>query len=712
MQASLCIRDITDIIPPVAPECTNSVVYETFRDNSDLMVVAVADAEGHVLGLVERHTFNLTMAAEYGRALYGNKPVTTLMDEHPLMVELDMPLREFTRANLSERPSELMRGFIATQGGLYAGVGTSLSILRATSQDLHDALTQQRGLTEDLIRLSRDSKRQEAFLDMVIQNIPAMVVVKNAADQRIMLINPVGEDVLELAGDRAIGHTAADLMPAARAEFFETYDRKALMSNQPIIFDEVEVSQSDGTTRVMQFKKTVLRTPMGEPDAILTLGIDLTDQKLAESRIQHLAHYDSLTGLANRTLFSSEIENALARVQRHEHQIALLCLDLDRFKVVNDSYGHLIGDQLLTEVAERMRACVRKGDTIARMGGDEFAIIQQIGAPDDARQLASRIVAALREPVQVGSMALEVGVSIGIVIAPEDGMDAKNLLSRADMAMYSVKSEGRNGWRFYSADMDAHLQSRLELEKDLRQALAEGQLEVHYQPLLDLHSGEIVSFEALTRWRHPVRGYVSPAEFIPLAEECGLISELGEWVLRTACRTAALWPVPWRVAVNISPLQFRRRSLVSAVRKALKSAGLPPQRLELEITESVILENEERNLGLLNALRAMGVRIAMDDFGTGYSSLSYLRSFPFDKIKIDQSFVRDLPNDDNAMSIIRAIIDMARSLDVRITAEGVETEAQMAALRALNCAEAQGYLIGKPLPDVATFHPVAEQLAS
>jgi len=710
MQASLHVRDITDAIAPVSPECTNSAVYDAFRDNSDLMVIAVAAQDGHVLGLVERHTFNLTMAGEYGRALYGNKPVTTLMDADPLLVEVDTPLRDFTRANLSERPSELMRGFIATRDGLYAGVGTSLSILRATSADLHDALRHQRELTDDLIRLSRDTKRQEAFLDMVIQNIPAMVVVRNAADQRIMLLNPVGEEVLELKREQAIGRTAAEVMPIERADFFETNDRKALQSDQPLMFDEIEVNHSGGP-RIMQFKKTVLRNAEGEADCILTLGIDLTEQKLAESRIQHLAHYDPLTGLANRTLFTREIETALSRVQRHEHHIALLCLDLDRFKNVNDSYGHMVGDQLLVRVAERLRGCVRKSDTIARMGGDEFAIIQDIRSMDDARHLAGRIVAALRDPVHVNGMELEVGVSIGIVLAPEDGMDAKNLLSRGDMAMYRAKGEGRNGWCFYSPDMDAQLQTRIELEKDMRQALAEGQFELHYQPLLNLGTGEIVSFEALARWRHPARGFVSPADFIPLAEECGLIGELGEWVLHTACATAARWPQAWRVAVNISPLQFRHRSLVNLVKKALKASGLAAERLELEITESVIFENEKRNLGILNALRGMGVRIAMDDFGTGYSSLSYLRSFPFDKIKIDQSFVRDLPHDRNALSIIRAITDMAQSLDVQITAEGVETQAQMDALRALNCAEAQGYLIGRPAPDTTPYADVRDRMA-
>jgi len=703
MQKALCISDITDCIDQVSPQCSNSTLYETFRDESDLMVVAVADDAGRVLGLIERHAFNLTMAGEYGRALYGNKPVTTLMDPAPLLVDIDTPLRDFTRTTLSERPSELMRGFIATCDGRYAGVGTSLSVLKAISADLHQSLSRQQEMTNDLIRLSSESQRHQTFLNMVIQNIPAMVLVKNAADQKIVLLNSVGEEMLNVSSDIVVGKSSGDFMTAERAALYNTYDQIALQSDETIMLKEEHVTDAHGRQRVIQLKKTVLRTLSGEADCILTLGIDLTEQKQAEARIAHLAHYDPLTGLANRALFTREMDAALSRVQRHDRKVALLCLDLDRFKAINDSYGHLTGDQLLTEVAERLRGCVRKSDIIARMGGDEFTIIQDIDTPEDAQHLAGRIVDALKLPVIVNETALEVGVSIGIALAPADGMDANNLLSRADLAMYRVKAEGRNGWCFYRPEMDAQLQSRIEMELDLKAALAGNQFQLYYQPLLNLDNDQVVSFEALLRWHHPTRGMVSPAEFIPLAEECGLIGQLGEWVLNEATRTAARWPQTWRVAVNISPLQFRHKSLVNLVKKALKTSGLPPARLELEITESVILEDETHNLAILNAIRALGVRIAMDDFGTGYSSLSYLRTFPFDKIKIDQSFVRDLPHDKNALSIVRAITDMAQSLNVLITAEGVETEAQMEALKALNCGEAQGYLIGRPAPGIDAY---------
>jgi diguanylate cyclase (GGDEF)-like protein/PAS domain S-box-containing protein len=509
--------------------------------------------------------------------------------------------------------------------------------------------------------------------------------------------------MLGVSHDTVVGRASGDFMTAERAALYNTYDQMALQSEDAIMLKEEHVTDAHGRQRVIQLKKTVLRTPSGDADCILTLGIDLTEQKQAEARIAHLAHYDPLTGLANRALFTREMDAALSRVQRLDRKVALLCLDLDRFKAINDSYGHMTGDQLLTEVAERLRGCVRKSDIIARMGGDEFTIIQDIESAEDAQFLAGRIVDAMKLPIVINETALDIGVSIGIALAPTDGMDANNLLSRADLAMYRVKAEGRNGWCVYRPEMDAQMQGRIEMEHNLKLALAGNQFQLYYQPLLNLDTGHVVSFEALLRWHHPVRGLVSPAEFIPRAEECGLIGQLGEWVLNEATKTAAHWPQDWRVAVNISPLQFRHKSLVNLVRKALKTSGLPATRLELEITESVILEDETHNLAILNAIRALGVRIAMDDFGTGYSSLSYLRTFPFDKIKIDQSFVRDLPHDKNALSIVRAITDMAQSLGVLITAEGVETQAQTDALKALNCSEAQGYLIGRPAPEITAY---------
>jgi diguanylate cyclase (GGDEF)-like protein/PAS domain S-box-containing protein len=704
MQKAAQVSNITDTVEPVSPQTSNSQVYDAFRDNPELLVLAVVDGHGTVLGLIERHSFNLKMASEYGRALFGNKSVTTMMDTRPLTVEADTPLRDFMQATLAERASELLRGFIVTRDGAYAGVGTTLSILKAMNDDLQDSLLQQREMVTDLIRLSAESQRQQSFLNTIIDNIPAMVLVKDA-HSRVRLINPAGEDMLGVKRSDVVGKTSHDIFPAEQADTFTRSDRRVLASGEAVMIEEEAIYNGE-RQRTVQLKKTVLRGPDGSPDSILTLGIDLTEQKAAEARIAQLAHYDPLTGLGNRTLYTHEIEQALSRVQRHGHHLALHCLDLDRFKTVNDSFGHLAGDALLRQVGERLKLCVRKGDFIARMGGDEFAIIQNIERPEDARCLAERVIEVMKSPFDINGIRLEAGVSVGIALAPEDAADANNLLSRADLALYRVKSEGRNGWCFYHAEMDAVVQQRLEMEHELRTALSDQQFQLHFQPLLNLDSGEVVSFEALLRWHHPHRGMVSPGEFIPVAEDSGLIGPIGDWVLREACRQAAQWPTPWRIAVNISPLQFRDGSLPKLVKEALKASGLDPRRLELEITESVLLADEKHNLKILNTVRDMGVRIAMDDFGTGYSSLSYLRAFPFDKIKIDQSFVRDLPHDQNALSIIRAISDMAEALGVHITAEGVETEAQMEALKAMNCREAQGYLIGRPAAAIEAYAAV------
>ena len=708
MQPTLHIADIVDPIDPITPSVSNSVVYDRFRDNPDLMVLAVAGDDGQVLGLVERHTFNMKMAAVYGRALFGRKPVGRLMDHAPLIVEAATPLRDFTEAMLTERPSELMRGFIVTEGGRYLGVCTSLAVLKAISNDLRSAFQLQQDMTADLISLGAEAQRHQAFLNMVIHNIPAMVLVKQAQDQRIVLMNSAGEQLLGICAGDAVGKTSHDLFSGERAAMYDALDRKALQSDAPVVLEEERFIDGKGQERVLQLKKTVLRNASGEPDSILTLGHDLTEQKQAEAQIARLAHYDPLTGLANRTLFAQDIERMLSRAHRtkalgHRAKLALLCLDLDRFKTVNDTYGHLAGDQLLIDVAARLKKCVRKGDVVARMGGDEFAVIQEVERAEDAQWLAARIVEAMKAPFTLLGARAEIGISVGIALSPDDAQDMHNLLSRADLALYRVKSEGRNGWCFYQPEMDEKLLQRLEMERDLKAAMERGEFELYFQPLLDLATSQIVSFEALLRWHHPKRGFVSPGEFISVAEECGLIGTIGEWVLKTACAQAAAWPKPWAVAVNISPLQFRHKSLTALVKSALKASGLPPQRLELEITETVILSNEKHNITVLNDIRALGVRIAMDDFGTGYSSLSYLRAFPFDKIKIDQSFVRDLPHDTNAVSIIRAITGLAQSLGVRITAEGVETEAQLQTLRGLDCHQAQGYLIGRPAPSIEVY---------
>ncbi|MBR1272258.1 EAL domain-containing protein [Bradyrhizobium sp. AUGA SZCCT0222] len=425
---------------------------------------------------------------------------------------------------------------------------------------------------------------------------------------------------------------------------------------------------------------------------------DVTEQRQAEERITHLAHYDALTDLPNRTLFHEQLKQELPHVAA-DRQLAVLYIDIDEFKSINDSLGHMIGDELLKAVAVSLRACVRETDFVARLGGDEFAIVQTgVTGADDVTELTRRIYDAIRAPYECLGHQVTTDASIGIALAPQDGSDLDQILKNADLAMYAAKAAGRRTHRFFQPEMDAQVRARRVLEMDLRQAIIDGGFEVYYQPCLDLGDGRITGCEALVRWRHPERGIISPADFVPIAEETGLINQLGEWVLTTACAEASTWPDDVRLAVNVSPVQFKSGTLALKVMAALGASGLAAGRLELEITEAVLIRDDDAALAILHQLRAIGVRIALDDFGTGYSSLSYLKRFPFDKIKIDRCFVTDIAEPEGSASIVEAVVNIAAARHMTTTAEGVETEQQRELLRALGCSEMQGYLFSPPRP--------------
>jgi diguanylate cyclase (GGDEF) domain len=425
---------------------------------------------------------------------------------------------------------------------------------------------------------------------------------------------------------------------------------------------------------------------------------DVTEQKRAEERIAYTANVDDLTGLPNRKVFCEQLEQELKRVERGE-QLAVLYLDIDYLKQVNDTLGHPAGDKLLIGVADRLRGCVRDLDVVARLSGDEFAIIQKLlDQPSDAAALAMRIREAIHKPFDLNGYQITVDISIGISIAPSDATELDELMKTADIALYEAKNAGRGTYLFYEPEMNARIQARTKLEQDLESAFANGEFELFYQPIVSLDHDKITSFEALLRWNHPELGLVSPVEFIPVAEDMGLIIPLGEWVLRTACAEAATWPDDIQVAVNISSVQLTSKNLANAVVGAIASSGIQPNRLELEITESVLIENTFANLATLKSLHDLGVRFVMDDFGTGYSSLNYLLSFPFHKIKIDKCFIAALSDKHESHAIVRAITDLARSLKLRVTAEGVETEQQLQQVRLLGCTEMQGYLLSPPQP--------------
>jgi diguanylate cyclase (GGDEF)-like protein/PAS domain S-box-containing protein len=425
---------------------------------------------------------------------------------------------------------------------------------------------------------------------------------------------------------------------------------------------------------------------------------DITEQRQSEVKIEYMAHHDALTDLANRVLLNDRLEYALGRVQ-HGEMVAVHHLDLDQFKAVNDTFGHPCGDRLLRTVAERLRALTGEADTIARMGGDEFVIVQAtITDPADATSLAQSVIDALSEPYDIDGQQAVIGVSIGISVGPGDGSNPDKLLRNADLALYRAKSDGRGTFRFFEPVMDLQMQTRRIMEQDLRKALPSGEFELYYQPVVNLASKEISGFEALIRWNHPSKGMISPADFIPLAEEIGFIVPMGEWVIRQACATAALWPDDLHVAVNISAIQFRSPGLMQVIVSALAASGLAPTRLEIEITESVLLHNKEATLAVLHQLRALGIRIAMDDFGTGYSSLTYLQSFPFDKIKIDRSFVKNITENSGSLNIVRAVAALANGMGMTATAEGVETAEQLHSIASEGCTEMQGFLFSRPLP--------------
>jgi diguanylate cyclase (GGDEF)-like protein len=433
---------------------------------------------------------------------------------------------------------------------------------------------------------------------------------------------------------------------------------------------------------------------------------DVTHRRQAQEAAVRLASEDALTGLANRQQFKDELAKCAQR-QLPSHSgaadvdggFALLCLDLDGFKIVNDTLGHWIGDGLLQAVAERLKLAARAGNIVARIGGDEFAVLlPRTRSTDHPEALAKRLSEALAAPYEVHGQHVRIGISIGIALAPHDGNDPELLLKAGELALYSAKAAGRGTYRFFHKSMAEQLRVKRQLELDLRSAIDNDELALHYQPLINIASQTITGFEALMRWEHPLRGRVSPAEFIPIAEETGLIVQLGAWAIRKACEQAATWPGGLTVAVNVSPIQFRSADLVAAVSEILDQTGLGADRLELEITETLLMQESDSTMQSLHQLRDLGVRISMDDFGTGYSSLSYLRSFPLNKIKIDRAFVKDLGASEASDIIIRSVIDIARTLKMATTAEGVETRQQLECLSELGCSEAQGYYLSRPVP--------------
>jgi diguanylate cyclase (GGDEF)-like protein/PAS domain S-box-containing protein len=539
-----------------------------------------------------------------------------------------------------------------------------------------------------------DLKRREQSFRLLFEGNPMPMWVFDATTRQFLSVN-----------DAAVTHYGYSRDAFLRMAISDIWPRDEVDAHNEALGKIGDIYESrcwrhlkaDGEEiEVLSFGRRVV---FGERNAFLVALLDVTERRQAEARIAHMAHHDALTNLPNRVVFHDRLTNMLARKSGPGQAMAVMCVDLDLFKNVNDSFGHPIGDRLLQLVSHRFTQCLRGSDLVARVGGDEFAVIlDPVADPAECGHHAQQVINALSEPYEIDAIEVVIGASIGIASSPGDGVTADELIRNADMALYRAKAEQRGTHRFFEQEMDRQAQHRRALESDLRRAFASGEFELHYQPLIDVAKDRITAFEALMRWRHPIKGMVSPADFIPVAEDTGLIVALGEWTLRSACAEAVRWPDDIRIAVNLSPVQFRSRGLVQAVIAALAYSGLAPQRLELEITESVLLAETDSNLATLHQLRGLGVRISMDDFGTGYSSLSYLRAFPFDKIKIDRSFVSELANRPDCVAIVRAISGLGRSLGITTTAEGVETAEQLDRLRIEGCTEVQGFLFSAARP--------------
>jgi diguanylate cyclase (GGDEF)-like protein len=599
-------------------------------------------------------------------------------------IALDTTIQEFTDGRIIAYTVHPMPG-----GG---GMATHEDITER--EELHSRLKTQ----FELGRQQEETLRIRNFqFDTAINNMSQGLCFFDA-DHRLIVCNGRFVDIYNIAADRVYpGMTLMEIVdlrieagsfPAMTREEYIRWRTDVAISNEA---KDSTVELEDGRTIKIRHR------PMPGGGWVATHE-DITEQRQSEVKIEYMAHHDSLTDLANRALLNDRLERALERVQ-HGEMVAVHHLDLDQFKAVNDTFGHPSGDRLLRLVAERLRALVGGADTIARMGGDEFVIVQvAIADPADATALAQAVIRELTEPYDIDGQQAVIGVSVGISIGPGDGSGSDRLLRNADLALYRAKSDGRGTFRFFEPAMDLQMQTRRVMEQDLRKALPAGEFELHYQPIVNLASNEISGFEALIRWNHPTRGMISPAAFIPLAEEIGFILPMGEWVIRQACATAAQWPAHLHVAVNISAIQFRSPGLMQVIVGALAASGLAPTRLEIEITESVLLHNKEATLAVLHQLRALGIRIAMDDFGTGYSSLTYLQSFPFDKIKIDRSFVKNITDNPSSLNIVRAVAALANGMGMTATAEGVETAEQLAQITSEGCTEMQGFLFSRPLP--------------
>jgi diguanylate cyclase (GGDEF)-like protein/PAS domain S-box-containing protein len=548
------------------------------------------------------------------------------------------------------------------------------------------------------LHAEKELNETKQFLNSIIENIPIAVVVKDVTTRKFILVNRTFEAMLKVSRTEVLGKTVFDIHRTKDAERIDAADNAALAADVGAHSNDYEIEMPEGESRILATNRIVVRGSEGNAKHLVVVIDDVTERKKSEQRIAFMAHHDVLTGLPNRLAVMEKIEEAVARHRRRGDSFAILLLDLDRFKHVNDTLGHAVGDTLLRETASRLKASLRETDVLARLGGDEFAIVQdsESNQREAASALANRVIEIVSRPFNIEGNEVNIATSVGIALGPEHATNSDSLMKMADLALYRAKSAGRNGYRFFDPEMSMAASTRHELENELRRALQQDELELQYQPIVDTKTLQICGAEALIRWRHPTKGIILPDQFIPLAEETGMITQMGEWLLQTACADAAGWPADIKVAVNLSAVQFRKNNLVDVVLCALAQTGLPPERLELEITETALIESATECLPVLRQFKNLGIAVALDDFGTGYSSLSQLMMFPFDKIKVDKSFTQNLTKRTECAAIVAATLTLARSLDIATTAEGVETVAQYRLLRLAGVTSLQGYLFQPP----------------